>query len=564
MDPAAIRDAFERFVAVDDAKPTMECWRMLGSLLGHPRGYQEFKSAILPHLPHKFKSLFAALDTKWTSHAPLRAQLKQPSQIVISGAGPCGLRAAIDGALCGHLVQVVELREQCSRHNILKTWQNTIDDMMNLGIASFVTGFKPHGHLHLGTRELQLCLLKDALMFGAEFVFGLGTCGLLSPKVTGTGKWAIWTLPQAEARAFLRPNTSATESSEPQELALRPGEQDVSRLQQTSKVDFFEYAESKNGAIAEDLNMLPDDQKSLVIKATHFAFDTLIIAEGESSRLIRRLGFDRKIAKYNEAIGIVANLDFSPKAQTREGLRERQLPEFVAWRSSATWKEGPLGKLYSSGIDVENMEYMRGTSTHFIAVTTKQKVLQEYGIVKEIRPKVRETLTADNMDFECLRKLARVCAQASGIPDDAPLCAKHGVQVFDFSCKGLCVDSFRKLDDTTFVFPIGDSLQNPFWPQGFGINRGFHNSCDAVWAAHVHAAGGNAEEERHFAFRLMDWRLFSAGVLQPGKGWTTDPLTRYSPDLIKSIHLRDIESKATESSIPKRYRDALGIKLSTK
>ena len=35
------------------------------------------------------------------------------------------------------------------------------------------------------------------------------------------------------------------------------------------------------------------------------------------------------------------------------------------------------------------------------------------------------------------------------------------------------------------VFPIGDAVLEPFWPQGLGSNRGFHSALDAVWAVHV-------------------------------------------------------------------------------
>ena len=34
------------------------------------------------------------------------------------------------------------------------------------------------------------------------------------------------------------------------------------------------------------------------------------------------------------------------------------------------------------------------------------------------------------------------------------------------------------------VLPVGDALQEPFWPQGLGINRGILNAQDACWAAH--------------------------------------------------------------------------------
>ena len=55
------------------------------------------------------------------------------------------------------------------------------------------------------------------------------------------------------------------------------------------------------------------------------------------------------------------------------------------------------------------------------------------------------------------------------------------------------------------VFPVGDSILEPFWPQGLGSNRGFHTAIDAVWAVRVLVAEGlqAALLERNFAYDLM-------------------------------------------------------------
>ena len=36
---------------------------------------------------------------------------------------------------------------------------------------------------------------------------------------------------------------------------------------------------------------------------------------------------------------------------------------------------------------------------------------------------------------------------------------------------------------------VGDALQEPFWPEGLGINRGMHNAMDACWVANQWAEG---------------------------------------------------------------------------
>ena len=552
------KDKFEKFANSTESEAAIETFKLLlNSLNLQNPTYPEIRAAILPSLPYKYKSLFTTLDKKYDKSASLRSIRRE---ILISGGGPCGLRAAVEAAILGHSVKVVELRNECTRHNILKTWQNTIDDLVTLGVMTFGI-VKVHGHLHMGTREIQLCLIKTGLVLGVEIIQGRGVCGLIDPvvglgNVKDAGKWSVWTLPTSLARELQGRKDLA------QELALKPGETDVSRLEQTSKVDFMEYAESQDGAIHRKKWDLPPE-------AIVYFFDAIIVAEGESSRLIRKLGFDRKIAKFNEAIGIVVNLDWSPLA-CKHDSKEKKIEEFVVWRSSADWRESCLGRLSDLGINLENMEYMRGTNTHFIAATTKAKVLLEYGIFKESKGKVRDTLVASNMNFDMLRKFGRQLATVAGIPEEAEFASKNGVQAFDFSCRGLCVESFKyfksaepEVYQDLLVLPAGDSLQNPYWPQGLGVNRGFHNCLDAAWAAHLQVTGverATVEEERTFSFKLADWKTFSTHSLTSGNSWTADPATRYSLELVKSMHFQDIENKTANSSIPVRYRKLANIK----
>eukprot|EP00834_Sanchytrium_tribonematis_P003171 NODE_115_length_18417_cov_0.666012.p3 type:complete len:544 gc:universal NODE_115_length_18417_cov_0.666012:12582-10951(-) len=541
-----VKILFEEFINANDAIPTIEAFEKVKEVSGGT-GYVSIRNGILPSLPFKHKQLFSTLDKRYNSDS-----IKTKSKVVVSGAGPCGLRAAVELALLGHHVTLIELRSSCSRHNILKTWQATVDDMMGFGLNIFVPGFKSHGLLHLGTREIQLCLLKVCLLFGVTVNFGEGVCGILHPSFTNSSNYCIWALPSEAARAYLQ-----NPMIETNELALKPCETDTDKLEQTSKVDFFEKAISEDSAIFKS-PVLRESDADYLKKSTLVDFNTLLIAEGESSRLIRRLGFDRKVAKYSEAIGIVVNLEFSSNP-TKE---ERQLDEFQVWRASADWKKGPLGRLIELGVDLENMEYMRGNQIHFIAATTKLATLRNFGVVRDVFAKVKDTLIKDNMDFQKLRDLGRILAQSAGVPDSAPICDRNGVQAFDFSCKGVCVQPL-KWESDVLILPIGDALQNPYWPQGLGVNRGFHNSLDAVWSAHQLALGIDKEEverERRYCFRLLEWKTFSKLSVQSGK-WTADPMTRYSPDLTRSIHMNDVENKAVVSSIPQRFRDAYGLKL---
>ena len=520
------------------------------------------------------------------------------ASVVISGAGPCGLRAACEAALVlpsARAVHVVELRTECTRHNVLKTWQPTFDDLAAWGLlmctaapatpGAAQTAQRRHGHLHVATRLLQICLLKAALLLGVNVHWGRGVCGL----VDGPGGWSAWTLPSDAARRYLHETartidaqasaSAATAAAEP-DLPARDdleaqvklgGEKDVSRLQQVSRVDYFERAASTRGAVlpppppapASDLPP-PYDIVPMADQA-FLPVSTLLVAEGESSRLIRRCGFDRHVMKYNEAIGIIVNLD-----ATAAAAPPKVIEEFVIQRMAADWRASCLGPLYDAGIDLENLEYMRGSGTHFIAATTKTAVLHKLGVVRARLGSTRETLAPANVDQDALRRLARTIASAVGIPESSPLCAQHGAQLFDYSCKGVCVEPMRWLDSTTTgangrlpVLPVGDALQNPYWPQGLGVNRGFHTAIDAVWMAYERVVTGDdavAEQERVHAFRTMQWQTFGPALLQPGAQWQVDPLTRYAESIQRSMHLHDIDTRARESSVPERYRKAYGLK----
>lgn len=248
--------------------------------------------------------------------------------------------------------------------------------------------------------------------------------------------------------------------------------------------------------------------------------------------------------------GIVVNLDILPGSP--------KIAEFVAWRTLANWRSTALGPLSNLGIQLENLEYLRG-NTHFIAATTRIPDLLSLGVVRDDLGTVRSTLSASNLDFEALRKLARTIATTVGIPDSAPLSSQHGVQIFDFSARGLCARLSSRLSPTgPPVMPAGDALQNPYWPQGLGINRGFHNAMDAVWSVFLDSIDpSEAEAERSDAFRTMDYLTFTPSCLAPADKWTADPTSRYAFEVYRRRRMEDVE--LGRETMLRRVREKLGL-----
>ena len=175
------------------------CYQRLRAACGVKEGAygrEAFDAVLQPTVvstvPHKTKSLINALAENWK----LRPMSNDGTRVVISGAGPVGLRAAVEAALMGMRVHVLEKRDVFSRVNILMLWQPTADDMIAYGGRTFYPKFTNRNigssPLHLGTREIQLVLLKNALLLGVTFSYGSELVAVQAPPASGAGGWHAW------------------------------------------------------------------------------------------------------------------------------------------------------------------------------------------------------------------------------------------------------------------------------------------------------------------------------------------------------------------------------------
>lgn len=112
----------------------------------------------------RFSSPFLA------SHATHRACSECNALIV--GAGPVGLRTAIELSLLGCNTVVVELREEFTRLNLVHLWKSAVADLKSLGIKKIFGQFCNGELNHIAISKLQLCLLKLSLIAGVEIFTG--------------------------------------------------------------------------------------------------------------------------------------------------------------------------------------------------------------------------------------------------------------------------------------------------------------------------------------------------------------------------------------------------------
>ena len=82
------------------------------------------------------------LYDKRLAHKDFSKRLKlRDIKTLIVGCGPVGLRLAVELALLGLMVVIVEKRDRFSRNNVLHLWPYTIVDLKNLGAKFFFGKF---------------------------------------------------------------------------------------------------------------------------------------------------------------------------------------------------------------------------------------------------------------------------------------------------------------------------------------------------------------------------------------------------------------------------------------
>ncbi|XP_050933689.1 LOW QUALITY PROTEIN: protein-methionine sulfoxide oxidase mical3b-like [Lates calcarifer] len=126
-------------------------------------------------------TLWTKLDRRANQQEYLRARICNNTTCVIIGAGPCGLRTAVELSFMGARVVLLEKRDSFSRNNVLHLWPFTIHDLRGLGAKKFYGKFCAGSIDHISIRQLQLVLLKVALLLGVEVHVNVEFKNLVEP-----------------------------------------------------------------------------------------------------------------------------------------------------------------------------------------------------------------------------------------------------------------------------------------------------------------------------------------------------------------------------------------------
>ncbi|KAM6945983.1 protein-methionine sulfoxide oxidase mical3a [Aplochiton taeniatus] len=174
---------FDRFVQGSTCKGTLKAFQELCDHLElTPSEHRVFYHKLKSRLNYwKAKALWAKLDKRASQKEYKKGRACSNSKCVVIGAGPCGLRTAIELGFLGAKVVLLEKRDAFSRNNVLHLWPFTIQDLRGLGAKKFYGKFCAGSIDHISIRQLQLMLLKVALLLGIEIHVNVEFKGLIEP-----------------------------------------------------------------------------------------------------------------------------------------------------------------------------------------------------------------------------------------------------------------------------------------------------------------------------------------------------------------------------------------------
>ncbi|XP_065647799.1 uncharacterized protein LOC101241235 isoform X1 [Hydra vulgaris] len=129
----------------------------------------------------KCQSLWDLLNLKLKQSEYEQGSVGKGTQCLIIGAGPIGLRTAIEMLALGCKTVVLEKRTEFTRNNVLHLWPFLLTDFRSLGAKKFYGKFGSGSIDHINIKTLQCILLKVALVLGVEIHVGVAFKHLIEP-----------------------------------------------------------------------------------------------------------------------------------------------------------------------------------------------------------------------------------------------------------------------------------------------------------------------------------------------------------------------------------------------
>uniref|UniRef100_A0A0N5CAT2 FAD_binding_3 domain-containing protein n=1 Tax=Strongyloides papillosus TaxID=174720 RepID=A0A0N5CAT2_STREA len=337
-------------------------------------------------------------------------------RVLIVGAGPCGLRLAIETRLLGAHTILMEERNSFTRNNIVHLWDFAVADLKKLGAKYIYPKFCNGEINHIAIRKLQMILIKVCLMLGVDFYDGVWFRDIIEPKPS-----------------IMR-----------------------------------------NHIMGFSALVYPEDHP-----IGGYEYDFIIGADGKRGAL---KDFTYTSNRLPLAIGITANF-INFKTPAEEGVRQVS-------GIGRQYKRQYFEELETvTGCSLENCIYYKDDTHYFIMTATKKSLLKKGVLLQDCEDR-NLLLKSDNIDRDKLESFVITVANyitMRGIPILQLVELSNGKKdcaIFDFSTHTSAVSSTLLYERDNFTMAsavIGDCLNEPFWPTGSGIGRGFMSCLDTAY-----------------------------------------------------------------------------------
>ena len=311
--------------------------------------------------------------------------------------------------LLGAKTTLIESRSKFDRNNVIKLWSCVMEDLKSLGGKKLYPGLGNGCVHHISIKMLQVVLVKLALITGTNLYIRESFKKLIRPSEAG-GQWRVVTEVMCE-----------------------------------------------DGSTYE----------------CHQHYDMVICATG---RKVPIQGFERKSLDAKMSIAITANF---VNNNTSDERRVQEIPGLSKQYDIAFFKDLETER----GIRLENIVYYKD-QTHYFVMTVKKDCLIKKGVIKNADESREYFLHPDNVDQEALEQFAIDASQFAtshfslALPTQEFAVWKNGrkdVSIFDFTNLYTSRSASMVLEENSqqmVLGVVGDSLMEPFWPEGTGIGKG--------------------------------------------------------------------------------------------
>jgi len=458
-------ELFDQFLNANTMRVVITQFKRICNFLDiQPTNFDTFYPRLKSGITNNWKaqSIFNKLDKKASNKIYLqnqRHEILKGQKCLIIGGGPCGLRTAIELQLLGaDHVLVIEKRDRMSRNNSIHLWPMIIHDLKELAGKKINAKFCSGSIDHVSIRQLQMMLLKVALILGCDFVDNVGFSEICPLSIQQNVK--------------LNEQCCCSHHLN--------HDQPIDNQQPVGAYAHFTFNSSSN-------------YPEIVEKLETYSFNILIGAGGRRNLL--NDFFPRKEFRGKLAIAITANFI------NNHTLAEAQVPE-ISGISFIYYQQLFKSLKEQLKIDLENICYYKD-DCHYLVMTIRKASLLARGVLLEDYQDTRELLSPNNINKTELLSLAKDTATwATGLSNLKFALNHHGcedTQIFDFTSM-YCAENACRVKEIyqrskcckqqngnnvrtghLLLGLVGDSLLEPFWPTGSGCGRGFLSAMDAAW-----------------------------------------------------------------------------------